>query len=350
MISYQLHGEQDMRLEQVDVAPVGPTDVKIRVAFNGICGSDLHFYYAGARTGWTRPRNIGHEISGTVTEIGNDVTDVEIGDRVCVFPIDSCESCQRCTAGYPVLCEVVDRSVSTIGCGSPIGGMGEFCVVPSRLIIALPDKLSLSDGALIEPLAVAATAVQRAALSPDDIVLVSGGGPIGIGTVLALEAMGLTNFVVSEPSEARQHALKKLTTARVVDPVNEDLPSIVRELSGGRGVDVIFECAGAGASLDAALTVVRQLGKVVLIGLFEAPYQLIPNAVALNEITMVGHNGSTKEAFRTVIGWMEQGKIPTDSWVKHVPLAESVEHGFEPLRRGEAIKILVEVAATTSLS
>ncbi|WP_338889241.1 alcohol dehydrogenase catalytic domain-containing protein [Rhodococcus sovatensis] len=348
MISLQLHGEQDLRLEDVQVAEVGKGDVKIKVAYNGICGSDLHFYYAASRSGWSRPRNIGHEISGVVAEVGSDVSDVSVGDRVSVYPIDSCGSCVQCVDGHPVLCEVLDRSVSTVGCGSPIGGMGEYCVVPNHLIIPLPDGLSLAQGALVEPIAVAATAVERAQLKADSVVVVSGGGPIGIGAVLSLEAMGITNFVVSEPSEARRAALTNLTSARVIDPTSEDLPAIVRELSGGRGADVVLECAGAGAAFDAALAIVRKRGKIVMIGLFEKPYQLLPNGIALNEISIVGHNGSTQDVFRTVMRWMEEGKIPTDSWVTYVPLAESVEGGFEPLRRGEEIKVLVDIAGSSS--
>ena len=343
MIAYQLYGERDLRLEEVAVPEVGPGDVKIRVAHNGICGSDLHFYYASSRSGWTRPRAIGHEFSGVVTEIGFEVSDVAVGDRVCVYPIDSCGECGPCKADYPVLCEVFDRRVSTIGCGSPIGALAEFAVVPSRLIIPLPDELSLAQGALVEPIAVATTAVQRAELDKNSRVVVLGGGPIGIGAVLALEALGVPDFAVVEPAPSRREALRALTQARIIDPSTEDAADAVRAMTDGRGADVVFECAGVAASLDSGFAMLRQRGKIVLIGLFEKAYEFVPNLAALNEITIVGHNGSTKHAFHTVIQWMAEGRIPTESWVKHVPLADSVEAGFEPLRRGEEIKILVDL-------
>ncbi|MFI0446595.1 alcohol dehydrogenase catalytic domain-containing protein [Actinomadura sp. 6N118] len=343
MIAYQLHGEKDLRLQEVPVPEVGPEEVKVRVAHNGICGSDLHFYYASSRSGWTRPRAIGHEFSGVVTEVGSQVTDVSVGDRVCVYPIDSCGQCSQCESDYPVLCEVFDRAVSTIGCGSPIGALAEFAVVPSRLIIPLPDELSLTQGALIEPIAVATTAVQRAQLDKDSHVVILGGGPIGIGVVLALEALGLRQFVVVEPSPSRRVALQTLTQARIIDPTTEDVAGAVRAWTDGRGADVVFECAGVQASLDSGFAVLRKRGKLVLIGLFEKAYELLPNPVALNEVTIVGHNGSTVHAFHTVIQWMAEGRVPTDSWVKHIPLADSIEAGFEPLRRGEEIKILVDM-------
>ncbi|MGI5129920.1 alcohol dehydrogenase catalytic domain-containing protein [Pseudonocardia sp. CA-107938] len=344
MIAYQLHGEQDLRREEVPVPEVGEGEVQVRIAHNGICGSDLHFYYASAQSGWPRPRAIGHEFAGTVTAVGPGVTDTAVGDRVCVFPIDSCGECRQCRADYPVLCEVVDRSVSTIGCGSPIGAMAEYAVVPNRLIIPLPDELTLAQGALVEPIAVATTAVQRAEIGRDTRVAVLGGGPIGIGAVLALEALDVEQFVVVEPSPARRTALQTLTKARIVDPSTEDAAAEVRALTGGHGVDVVIECAGVPASLDSAFAMVGKRGKIVLIGLFEKPYESFsPNPVALMEVSVVGHNGSTKHAFRTVLQWMREGRIPTDSWVRHVPFDEAVDAGFEPLRRGEEIKILVDL-------
>jgi (R,R)-butanediol dehydrogenase / meso-butanediol dehydrogenase / diacetyl reductase len=344
VIAYQLHGEQDLRVEDIPVPDVGPGDVKVRIAHNGICGSDLHFFYASARDGWPRPRHIGHEASGVVTEVGSAVTDVAVGDRVCLYPIDSCGSCRQCIADYPVLCEVFDRSVSTIGCGAPIGGLAEFCVVPSRLIIPLPDELSLAEGALVEPLAVGTTAVQRAQIAANNAhIVILGGGPIGIGIVLALEALGISQFIVVEPTASRREALHKLTTAQIIDPTTEDVASTVRTWSGDHGADVVFECAGVPASLDCAFAVVRKRGKIVLIGLFEKTYTLLPNPVAVKEITIVGHNGSTKKGFRTVIQWMVEGRIPTEQWVRHVPFDRTVEEGFEPLRKGEQIKILIDL-------
>lgn len=343
MISYELYGPRDLRLEDVPVPEVGPTDVKVRIAHNGICGSDLHFYFAEPRTGWSRPRHIGHESSGVVTEIGAEVGDVAVGDRVVIYPIDSCGECQQCTDDYPVLCTVFDRKVSTIGCGSPVGTLAEFAVVPSRLIIPLPEPLSLAQGALVEPLAVSATAVLRAELAPHAKSVVLGGGPIGIGVVLALQAAGSGDFVVVEPSPSRREALQKLTPARVLDPTSEDVAGYVSGWTDGIGADVIFECAGVQASLDSALTTVKNRGKVILIGLFESAYTMVPNPWALREITIQGHNGSTKHGFRTVMQWMVEGRIPTDSWVNHVPYENAVEDGFDRLRTGELLKVLVDL-------
>jgi (R,R)-butanediol dehydrogenase/meso-butanediol dehydrogenase/diacetyl reductase len=118
----------------------------------------------------------------------------------------------------------------------------------------------------------------------------------------------------------------------------------VREHTGGLGADVIFECAGVPASLQSAIGAVRQRGKIVLIGLFEKTVELTPNFLALNEITVLGHNGSTRTGFETVIRWIAEDKIPTDPWVHHVPFGKCVAEGFDPLRRGEHIKVLVDVA------
>ncbi|MDO0916658.1 alcohol dehydrogenase catalytic domain-containing protein [Streptomyces sp. DT2A-34] len=341
MITYQLHGQEDLRLEEVVTPPVGPTEVKVRVAHNGICGSDLHYYYLPDGI-ITRPRFIGHEFSGIVAEVGAEVKDIAVGDRVCVFPIISCGSCSECRSGYPVLCEVLDRDVSTVGCGAPIGALSEYCVVPGSVVVPLPDDISLAQGAMVEPLAVGATAVQRSGARLGQRIAVLGGGPIGIGVALALNALGIDDVVVVEPSEQRRALLAKLTTAQVLDP--EEVTADARFTAGG-GADIVFECAGVPASLYSAYELAGKRGHIVLIGLHEKPSQFPPPQVFVKEVTVVGHNGSNIEAFHTVIDWMQNGLIPTEGWVTHVPWTDVVTHGLEPLRRGELLKVLIDLPA-----
>lgn len=339
MLAYQLLGSQDLQQRDVPVPELGADDVKVRVAYNGICGSDLHFYYAAE--GWRRPLNIGHEISGVVEEVGSSVADLKTGDQVCVFPIDSCGDCNACRDGFPVQCSVLDRTVSTVGCGSPIGGLGEFCVIPRHLAIPLTADLTLAQGAMVEPLAVSLTAVQRSGVQSGQTAVVLGGGPIGIGAFLALRASGVRAVVV-EPSMERRAALVRLGAEMVLDPSTDDVGSMVRSMTDGRGADAVFECAGVEATFNAAIELVKNRGSIVLIGLFEHPVTFNPTRPLLREIRWIGHNGSTPQVFRDVMEHMQAGRFPTDSWVTHVPWSDIIDGGFERLRQGQLLKVLVE--------
>jgi (R,R)-butanediol dehydrogenase/meso-butanediol dehydrogenase/diacetyl reductase len=329
----------DIRLDEIDEPRVGPTDVKLKVAYNGICGTDLHFFFALGR-----PLRLGHEYAGTVTEVGAQVRDIAPGDNVCVYPADSCLQCGPCRDGYDVQCELFDRSISTVGCGSPIGGLAEYSVVPQHLAVKLPSQLTLEYGALVEPLAVSMTTVQRAQVSPNDVAVVFGAGPIGIGVAMALQTVPCERIIVFEPSEERRKALSGLVpAAEIVDPREVNPAGDIKDRTSGLGADVVFECAGAEASFISTTSVARRRGLVVLIGIYESPVTYVPNEICVKELRIVGHNGSTREAFAAVIDHMVAGHYVADGWTEHVPWEKLVPDGFERLRRGEAVKVLVDI-------
>jgi (R,R)-butanediol dehydrogenase / meso-butanediol dehydrogenase / diacetyl reductase len=347
MRAARLHGRLDLRVEDVAVPEPGPGQVAVRVAHNGLCGTDLHEYFAGPTvctdvphplTGAVLPQVMGHEFAGTVAEVGDGVTGVAVGDRVCVEPIYSCGHCAACTDGYQCLCSVMTAH----GCAAPGGGLSERTVVPGPSVHRLPDDLSLVHGALVEPLAVAYNGVALSEIRPDDVAVVFGAGPIGIGTFLCLGWAGVERVVIVEPSAARRRAVSALGADDVLDPAVDEVPDVLRRRTGGRGATVAFDAAGSPAAFDVALRTVAPRGRMVVMAVYEDDVSWNPISLLRTQLHLVGSLGYRQGVFDTVIGHLAATPVPTAPWVDHVPLDRVVE-GLGALRRGEAIKLLVDL-------
>jgi (R,R)-butanediol dehydrogenase/meso-butanediol dehydrogenase/diacetyl reductase len=347
MKAAQFHAKEDLRIE--DVPEPSPTagQVKLQNAFAGICGSDLHVYYtpeaAGLDfdhphpvTGSTLPQILGHEFSGTVVELGEGVTNVAVGDRVAVWPVYYCGECAACRRGMLNACQ----KIGFHGLSSDGGGMAEFTTVPASMLHVLPDNVDLRMGALVEPMAVAWHSVERSGVQPGGTALIAGAGPIGIGVWFALKARGVDKVIVSEPSATRRATLESLG-ATVVDPVGGDLTAAVAELTGGDGVDVAFDAAGAGPAVTSALASLTPGGRVVVVAIHERAMEFLPTSLVMAETEIAGTLGYLPADFDAVIRAMSEGAYDTTGWVDEVELAGVVDaiHG---LRSGAGSKILVK--------
>src|SRR5919198_4636764 len=184
---------------ELEERPLGPEEVRVRVAFCGICGSDIHLRASPA----VPPGAVmGHEFSGTVSEVGEGVKGFSSGDRVAVFPFAPCGECPNCLRGDYHVCQ---QAASTgLGLGINPGAYAESVVVAESMLIPLPDELSLEHGALVEPLAVALHGIDIGQASAGDACVVIGAGPIGVMTALALEARGVERVLVIERNERRR--------------------------------------------------------------------------------------------------------------------------------------------------
>jgi len=342
------HGPKDLRVEDVPEPQIKPGHVKIAVAYNGICGTDLHEYYEGPqfipatphpRTGFSMPVVMGHEFSGTVSEVGSGVTDLKVGDRVAGEPLRTCGECYACTSGAYNACS----TVTVVGIAGGQGGLAESVVVPADKAHLLPESVDLEAGALVEPMAVAYHAVKLADPQPGQSALVFGAGPIGLGAALALRALGVTDVTVVELAPARRAVLDGLGIASV-NPVDTDLLPYVSERTGGRGVDLAVDCAGHTVTFQPAIRAVRPHGTVVLVAMSPKPVAFVPSTLNLTEITIRGSHTYTAQDYRDVIDLMSKGVYPiNDSWVAHAPLDQIVTEGFEALHNGRAMKVLIDV-------
>jgi len=341
------HAKEDLRIEEVDEPTPGPGQVKLRNAYAGICGSDLHVYYSPEAagldfdhphpvTGATLPQILGHEFSGTVVELGEGVHDVAVGDRVAVWPIYYCGECPACRRGMFNACQ----KIGFHGLSSDGGGMAEFTTVDASKLHVLPENVDLRMGALVEPMSVAWHAVSRSGVEAGGTALIAGAGPIGIGVWFALRARGVEKVLVSEPSAERRAIISALG-ATVVDPVNEDLASAVHSLTDGDGVDVAFDAAGVGAAISSSLASLVPGGRVVVVAIHERTMDFLPTQLVMAETEIAGALAYLPEDFDAVIDAMSRGLYDTTGWVQQVPL-EGVVDAIHALRGGAGAKILVQ--------
>lgn len=228
------YGGDDIRIEQVPKPALSGLEVRIRVAVCAVCGTDVHSL-AGKFPLTAPPCVLGHEFSGTVAEIGPQVTRVQVGDRVAVEPGVVCHSCWYCRNGQEHLC--TSRQMSP-------GGFAEYAVVPESVVWRLPDALSLETAALAEPMACAVHAVDQAQLRSGSTVAILGAGAIGLSLLQLCRLSGAATTVVLEPDAGRRDLALRLGADLAVDPLETNAVEAIRSVTDGRGADAVFEAVG----------------------------------------------------------------------------------------------------------
>lgn len=291
----RFHGQRDIRLETIPEPSLKAGWVKIHPRFCGICGSDLHEYVDGANlipkpgnphpiTGEAYPLTLGHEFSGVVADVGDDVSLAKKGDRVCVQPIIYDGNCESCRRGLINCCDQ-NGFVGLSGWG---GGLSETVVVPEACVKVLPENVPLEVGALVEPLSVGWHSVEVSPYKDGDAALVLGGGPIGLAIVQALKGRGCTNIIVSEVSSKRREFAVQFGAHHVLDPTKVDLVTKVKEWTNGTGADVCYDAAGTQPALEAGLKAVRARGTLVNIAIWPHRAQLDMNDLVFRERCYMG--------------------------------------------------------------
>ncbi|KAJ5123273.1 hypothetical protein N7448_009370 [Penicillium atrosanguineum] len=355
MRAVRFHGREDIRLDEVEEPVCGSGQVKIKSAFVGICGSDLHEYLTGPHsvpvhphplTGEKLPTALGHEFSGTVEEIGDGVNGLKIGDKVAVKPNLSDDTCRRCLMGRNNCCD----SLGFIGYSGSAGGLSDYVVVNEKHAIHLPELIPLDIGALVEPLSVAWHAVSRSPLQPDDTVLIVGAGPIGLAIVQVLKARGIDTIVVVEISARRREFAQTFGASHTLNPKEVDAVAEIRAITGEhRGTSIAFECSGVQAGLDTVMAGLRVRGTAVVVSLWEGK----PSIDAFIEIVL-GEKYITGAAiydlgdFNAVIEAIASGKIkPQPMITSRIRMDEVAEKGFRALinEKDKHVKILIDMSA-----
>jgi (R,R)-butanediol dehydrogenase/meso-butanediol dehydrogenase/diacetyl reductase len=243
---------QPLSLETVPDPTPKPNEVVFKVRRCGICGSDLHLTEFPHAIG----RVLGHEYAGEVVEIGREVKNLRVGDRVAAMPVTGCGSCSWCLAGEPSWCENRDLRG---------GGYGQYATATGIECVPLPPDLSMDDGALIEPLSVGLHGVDLAELKPGAKALVIGAGPIGHATAYWLQRFGVPKIAVTARSRQRE-SLAMAMGATAFVPSSDHLDQDVQDALGGKP-DVVFECVGAKGLIDQSAKLAKRHGTVVVLGI-----------------------------------------------------------------------------------
>ncbi len=286
----------------------GPGQVRVKVAACGVCLTEVHSIQ-GAFGPSNPPRIMGHEIGGTVDQLGPDVTTLE--------------------PGTPVAC----------ACN---GGFVEYVVVPAERVFPIPAGVPVEEAALVEPIVCCSTATQNANLPMGADVLITGAGPMGLIQLQLVRRGGAARIFVSEPRANRRALARELGADEVLDPAASDIPAQVRELTHGRGVDAAFETAGDPRPLADCIAAATQGGAIVLVGVntraarFEVPL----HDFHFRDLRLIGsYGGAGRGGFRAAAGWL--GQIQVQSLISHrLGLAE-LGDAFAVARAGSACKVLV---------
>lgn len=343
-----------IEVEEVAEPTVEPGTVGIRVAWCGICGTDLHEYLDGPifvppaghphpLSGEAAPITLGHEMSGTVYAVGDGVTDLHVGDAVVVEPyiIDPQFSTEPGSNYH------LTPNMNFIGLAGRGGGLSEKIVVERRWVHAVGD-IPLDEAALIEPLSVGHHAYVRSGAVAGNVALIGGAGPIGLLTAAVLKAQGLT-VIISEPSALRrQKALDSGVADHGLDPNAVDVTARVRELTDGAGVDVAFECSSVNAVLDTLVDAVKPAGVIVVVSIWGHRATVDLQKLVLKEIDLRGtiaYMGDHPSTIRLV----QEGRVDLRPFITgKIGLEHLVDEGFDTLihHNETAVKILVSPSGT----
>lgn len=328
-------GDQRFVIDERPAVPPGPGQVRIDVAYVGICGTDLHIKHGAMDGRVNTPAVIGHEMSGRVAALGEGVNAWTVGDPVTVMPLEWCSDCAACRAGHCHVCE----NLIFVGIDAA-GAMQQSWTIAEHLLVRLPSGLPLAHAALTEPVAVAVHDVGRAQLAPGERVLVVGGGPIGllIATVAATEG---AQVLISEPNVYRRQVAQRLGV-RTVDPVTMDLSSVIDAWAPG-GADVAFEVSGAAAGLAAATHALRVRGRLVVVAIHNKPVPMDLFRVFWRELTLVGARVYERADFERAVVLVAAGQIPAEALITSVLPLEHTERAFAALEGGgDVMKVLID--------
>jgi 2-desacetyl-2-hydroxyethyl bacteriochlorophyllide A dehydrogenase len=319
-----------------EIAPPGPGEVQVAVAYVGICGTDLHLFH-GAMDGRVQPgRVIGHEMSGTVAAVGPDVAGWSPGSKVTVIPVVSCLDCSACLAGNAHVC----HRLSFLGIDAD-GAMCERWNVPAASLVALPQECELRVAALVEPTAVAVHDVRRSVVQPGERTLVVGGGPIGLLIATVASERG-ADVLLLEPDPLRR-AAAQAARLRVRDPAAPDLVEEMLSWTDGAGPAVAFEVSGSQAGMDTAVAHLAVRGRLVVVAIHPEPRTVNLHRFFWRELTLHGARLYERADFEEAVRLIAVGAIPADVLITGCEPMDRVQQAIESLEDGQgAVKVLVD--------
>ena len=331
-----------LELREIDIPKPKNSEVLIKVAYVGVCGSDLPRYFDGSVHQF--PQVLGHEFSGVVEQVGEN-SSLKIGDRVVVAPLIPCNHCEQCKTGYPQLC----TDYSFIGSRQQ-GAMAEYVVVPEENCLVVPDNLDLKTAATIEPLTVAIHGVERVQTKSGDRVLVLGAGTIGLMTILSLRAKGVGEIIVVDLNDQKLSVAKDIGADIIINPTKIDIDNYFdsHELA-----DLVFETAGSPVTQVQSIKYANRQGKVVFVGTCTKPVTFAPEEFELilrRELEVTGSWMSYSSSFPgfewyAALRYLSRGEIDTSVLITGVYSLEDMELPFVKMNEenSKEIKVLYEI-------
>ncbi len=333
-------GYDKMLLKTIPELEVQKNQVKIKVAYTGICGTDIHTFTGQYKNSQT-PVVLGHEFSGIVVEVGEDVTKIKVGDKVTSeTTFVTCGECDYCLEKDYNLC------AHRKGIGTQINGsFAEYVISREESVHVLPDAVDLKAAALTEPLACCVhAALEKTVVKKEDKVLIFGPGPIGLLQAQVVKAQGAFVILAGITKDQKRLELaKSLGIDVTVDIQKESLEEIVLTYTKGYGVDKLFECSGAVQALNQGLPLVKKKGTFVQVGIFSEKLNLLDQeSIIQREITYIGTRSQKPSSWHIALKLLEEKKINTDKMITKIVPLDYWRQGFEAVLSGNEIKVLIQ--------
>ena len=332
-------GYDQMELLDMQEPKATKNFVKIKVEYSGICGSDLHSFkgeYGNIKT----PVVLGHEFSGTVVEVGEEVKEIKIGDRVTSeTTFETCGTCDYCKSKDYNLCP------SRKGIGTQVNGsFAEYVLSREESVHVLPDNVSFLAASLTEPLACCVhAALEKTTIDKDDVVLILGPGPIGLLLAQVVKSQGAKVILsgVTKDKERLEFG-KKLGVDVIVDSLQEDLEKIVMKKTNGYGVNRAFDCSGAVPAVNQGLRLIKKKGEFVQVGLFaNIKNPLDQEAIIQREIKYVGSRSQKPSSWITSLELMEAKKVDPEALITKIVDLKDWRSGIEAAMEGTELKVVI---------
>jgi (R,R)-butanediol dehydrogenase / meso-butanediol dehydrogenase / diacetyl reductase len=345
------HKRGDIRVEEFpDPETPAHDQVRLRVRWCGICGTDLEEYLQGPLfipvgkpnplTGRQAPMIMGHEFVGEIMSTGQGVTDLKIGDHVAVDTLIHCGHCYYCQRHMVSLCE----SLAIMGLSTD-GGLAEYINAPRYMLFKYPASVPDDYAALSEPASVCVRAVRKSRLQEGESVVVVGAGTIGLLCMQIALAMGASKVFVVEVEQTRRALAMELGAANTINPLEHDPVNSIQRWTGGQGADVVLECAGTIKAMSLSPELARKGGRIVFVGLHDEPVPIRLVSVVTGEKELIGSFSHVyDEDFSAAVDLIVQGKIIAEPMITaRIPLEELVPRGLKELAstRAHHLKILV---------
>ncbi len=337
-------GVRKMEIGEVPMPEPKDDEVLINVKHVGICGADIEFFRDGAIGAWKLdfPAIIGHEPAGIVAGFGKNVKGLKEGDVVSIEPGIACGSCEFCTTGQYNLC--AEMSFMSIP-GQEKGAFQDYVVWPSERVFKLPEGVGTLEGALVEPLSVGFNAVKNSGAEIGDNAAIVGSGCIGLCTLLALRARGVTDVYMSDLEKVRMDKALELGATKVFDASKENVTEKVMEMTDGKGVNLAYECTGMSEAVNQGVALLSKGGTLTLIGLFgQADIPVDLNALIFIEGTFKS-NFRYRYQYPIAIKALGSGIVPLEKIVSHRFPLEKIQEALElnTDNKKEVTKIVIEL-------
>lgn len=338
-------GPGELALEDVPTPVPGPGEVLFKVGANTVCGTDVRILRGEKSKGIDRGVVLGHEIAGEVVELGEGVTQYQVGDRFAVVPSVMCGSCWYCTHGEEQHCESLELFGYKIN-----GGLAEYGILPAQAVrqrnavVTLSPDLPFEHMALMEPLSCVLNGRENYQQKLGETIVIMGAGPIGLLHAALARLGGASHVVVSDLSPSRRQTALELGATHVVDPAQQSLDEVVRGLTQGRGADIAVICIGRGELFVEALGLVRKGGRVNAFAGFPAggSVEFDPNTIHYGEIDVTGTSNSRREHGEAAMRLLESGVIDASKLVTHEFALDDVLEAIEFSASGAGVKVVVK--------